>query len=254
MPQKCRSVAKYGHEVAEGRTALSGGLAEYILLRPGSAVLKVDSSIPDEVACPANCATATVAAAFRSAENLTDQRVLILGAGLLGLTACAFAKSRGAAQVVACDLNPDRLKLAEQFGADTTVVWHADKAERQRLLSDAADGGLFDVVVELSGSPDAVEVACELGDIGARIILVGTVMGSRPVQIDPEAVVRRWLTIRGVHNYTPEDLRTAVRFLEQYHTQFPFAKLVEASFALADINQAIDFAIDKRPVRVAVRP
>ena len=63
--QKCRTLSKYGHAVAEGRQALCGGLAEYILLRPGTAIVKVPTALAAEVVSPANCATATVACAMR---------------------------------------------------------------------------------------------------------------------------------------------------------------------------------------------
>ncbi len=254
LPQKCRELAKYGHEVAEGRCALSGGLAEYLLLRTGTMAVQVDPAIPDEVACPANCATATVAAAYRAAGEIAGRRVLILGAGLLGLTAAAFAKSHGASHTVVCDSNADRLCLATEFGADCAVEWHADLAELRMRLTRACENAAFDLIVELSGSPDAVEAACELGDIGAQVILVGTVMKSRPVRLDPERIVRNWLCVRGVHNYAPEDLLTAVEFLARYHGRFPFAKVVEESYLLSDVNQAIESAVNNRPVRVAIRP
>ena len=117
LPQKCRTLAKYGHEIAEGRCALSGGLAERILLRRGSAILRIAPELPAELVCPANCATATVAAALRSAGPMAERRVLIIGAGMLGLTAAAWAKSLGAA-VTVVDIDPRRRERAMLFGAE----------------------------------------------------------------------------------------------------------------------------------------
>lgn len=254
IPQKCRNLAKYGHSVATGRGALSGGLAETILLRAGTAAIKIDQAIPDEVLCPVNCATATVAAAYRLAGPLSGKRVLIFGAGMLGLTAAAFATSEEAAQVIVTDLNAERLEQALRFGADGTVVSDADRESFAGRLREAAGTDAFDVVLELSGSPDAVEAAIACGDINAQVVLVGSVMPSREVAVDPETIVRRWLSIRGVHNYTPTDLQSAVEFLRRFHTDFPFAGLVERTFKLADINEAVEFATRERPVRIAVRP
>ena len=110
LPQKCRSLAKYGHEIAEGPGALSGGLAERILLRPGSAILRIAPELPAELVCPANCATATVAAALRIAGPIEKRRVLIFGAGMLGLTAAAWAKSLGAT-VTVIDIDPRRMRM-----------------------------------------------------------------------------------------------------------------------------------------------
>ncbi len=254
LPQKCRTLAKYGHSRAEGRYALSGGLAEYILLRPGSTVMKPPPEVPDKVICPVNCATATVAAAYRMAGGSAGRRVLIFGAGMLGLTAAAFGKIHQAAQVVVCDVNPDRLLTANRFGADAGVQWHADEEEFRRRLAHEGGSETFDVILELSGASDAVEAACRAGDIGAQIVLVGSVMPSRAARIDAEQIVRRWLTIQGVHNYAPEDLRTAIEFLSKSHTRFPFAKLVEFTDSLERINQAVETALQTQPVRLAIRP
>ena len=112
----------------------------------------------------------------------------------------------------------------------------------------------FDFVLEFSAAPEAVEAAIEAGDIGAKIVLVGSVRKSRPVRFDPERLVRRCLAIHGVHNYRPEDLTAAVAFLSRHGSAFPFAGLVEASYPLSDIHAAIESALRERPIRIAVRP
>ena len=91
-------------------------------------------------------------------------------------------------------------------------------------------------------------------NIGGTIVLVGSVSPAVTVAVDPERIVRRLLSIHGVHNYRPGDLVTAVRFLEEYHQQFPFADLVQKAFSLADVNEAFQFAVKNRPIRVAVIP
>jgi len=244
LPQKCRTLAKYGHEVAEGRLALSGGLAQYIVLRVGSAVVKVGDDISADVLCPANCAAATVACAIRYAGAIANQRVLIFGAGMLGLTASAMVDSMGAAEIVVVDTLATRLETALAFGATKTI-----EAAGMGEVEDK-----YDVVLEFSGSSDSVSAACGLCDIGARVILVGTVMPSPPVALDPELIVRRCLSIRGVHNYAPVDLVAAVHFLSGAGRTYPFAELVARHFTLADINEAIAYAIEHRPIRIAVCP
>ena len=252
LEPKCRHIVKYGHALAEGRTALSGGLAEYILLRAGTAVFCVDDELPAELICPANCATATVAAAYRLAGSIQQRHVLILGAGMLGLTAAAFAKSHGAESVTICDPHAGRLARATLFGADHAVCLQtqADFAEQIR---QASNNMAFDIVLELSGAPSAVEVAVALADIGGQVVLVGSVMPTEAVAVEPQEIVRRWLTIQGVHNYAPQDLQTAIQFLTT-QTDYPFVELVEQTFSLAEVNQAFAQAMRDRPVRLAIRP
>lgn len=246
LRQKCRSLAKYGHEIAEGRFALSGGLAERLLLRKGSTAVRIDPAMPSELACPAGCAAATVAAACRAAGSLVDRRVLIFGAGMLGLTAAAFAKTAGAKQVTVCDVDTRRLAFARKFGVDDAIEWSRESTQAVRSS--------FDAVFEMSGSPDAVEAAVEAADVGGSVVLVGSVLASRPAIVDPEAIVRRWLVIRGVHNYAPMDLKAAVEFLAAFGAEFPFSSLVAKTCRLSDIQSAIEAALEERPVRIAVRP
>jgi threonine dehydrogenase-like Zn-dependent dehydrogenase len=191
---------------------------------------------------------------MRVSGPVAGRRVLILGAGMLGITAAAYSKAEGAASVTISDVLPRRLERAAHFGADHLVPWSAEAADFRRCLSQGSGNEEFDVVLELSGSPAAVESAIQAGDVGARIVLVGSVMASRLVPVDPERVVRRWLTIQGVHNYSPTDLHAAVAFLERCGRTYPFAGLVESSFPLSEVNAAIDHSLRNRPVRVAVKP
>ena len=254
IPQKCETLFKYGHAECNEAGTLSGGLAEYMLLRRGTAILDVPPELPDEVVCPVNCATATVAAAFRAAGSCVGRRVLIFGAGMLGLTASAWAASHGAARVVVCDPDANRLSLSKDFGADLAVARIPESNDLREQLPPSIKSNGFDVIMELSGSPNAVESAGKLADIAGQILLVGTVMDSRLVHLDPQAMVRGLLTMRGVHNYAPQDLRTALAFLADFESQFPFRDLVEHTFSLKDVNKALQTAIESRPVRVAIRP
>lgn len=241
-PMKCERLVKYGHEAIRPGHVFHGGLADVCLLAPGSAILRVPDHVADAAACPANCATATVAAALRVAGDVAGKVVLVQGAGLLGLTACAMARQRGARAVVCSEPNAARRELAVAFGATAAV-------EPERL---AAVGMGFDVALELTGSPAAFEAALPLLAIGATYVLVGAVFPSRPVPLAMEQVVRRWLTLRGVHNYAPRDLVAAVEFLAA--TEYPFAELVAGWLPLERVDEAFGHASDPGVLRFGVRP
>jgi hypothetical protein len=74
------------------------------------------------------------------------------------------------------------------------------------------------------------------------------------VPLDPEMVVRRMLTIRGVHNYTPRDLATALDFLDGPGEAYPFTGLVGRTFRLDEVEQAFVYAHAHPGSRVAVVP
>ena len=117
LPQKCESLFKYGHERVAPPRIFTGGLADYVLLKPATAVFRVPDSLPDALAAPANCATATAAAVLRTAGNLAGRTVLVLGAGTLGLTAIAMARTDGAKAVLVSDSDATRRERALAFGA-----------------------------------------------------------------------------------------------------------------------------------------
>ncbi|MHC4878276.1 MAG: zinc-binding dehydrogenase [Planctomycetota bacterium] len=249
LPQKCRSLFKYGHESFDCRSPLSGGLAEYCLLVPGTAVVTINESLNNEVICPVSCATATVAEALRGCGELRHRSVLIFGAGMLGLTAAAMARSCGAERIVVCDVDPQRLGSAAEFGATDSLLWSE--------LADRGSGTMTleaDVVLEMSGAADAVSAGLSHLAVGGELVLVGSVSPTPSVAVDPEQLVRRLLRIRGVHNYSPASLQHAVQFLNETDGRFPFDKLVAKSFPLDQVNEAIAFAIENRACRVAIRP
>ena len=250
LPQKCATLFKYGHERVEPGRPFAGGLADYVVLQPGTAVLRVPDRLSDSAAAPANCATATVAAVLRTAGPIAGRSVLVFGAGMLGLTACAMARAAGASAVLVSDPDDARRRRALAFGATDAFA-----PEESAVRLGAITGGRgADVTLELAGVAAAVEAGLALMRIGGTLVLAGTVLPTPRVSFDPEALVRRMLTIRGVHNYAPGDLAAALDFLDGAGNAYPFADLVGRSFPLAEIEAAFAFAHEHPGKRVAVVP
>jgi alcohol dehydrogenase len=244
LPQKCDRLYKYGHEPATAAHPFNGGLAECIVLRPGTACMRVPAT---PVNALANCATATCAAVLRAAGPIAGHSVLIAGAGVLGVTACAMARAAGAEAILACDPDPECRRRAEDFGATHTLT--AADAEYLRAMTG---GRGADVVLELAGTHASVQACLGAARIGGIVVLAGTVLPTPAIAIDPESVVRRLLTIRGVHNYAPADLATAVTFLGAHGATF--AKLIGPTFSLDDVEAAFTTAHANPGVRVVVVP
>jgi len=235
LPQKCESLFKYGHERTESHRPIGGGTATHLLLRPGTPVHRLPECLPDELAAIANCAGATVAAVVRNAGELKDRIVLVLGAGVLGLIACAMAKRAGAT-VFAVDPIDDNRERAVRFGA--TATCHPNEANE--LLRKYAGGHGADAVLELAGPKESVELALKSARIGGTVVLAGSVNPVSSISIEPEWIVRRCLTIRGVHNYGPPDLGLALEFLNTGSA--PFGELLGPSFPLHDVDAAFAYA------------
>ncbi len=254
LPQKCERLLKYGHERLDDEHPLSGGLAEHCHLAAGTAVLTVPGELPDEVACPVNCATATVAAALRAAGDCRDLVILVQGAGALGLTASAMAHSRGAREIIVCDVDGRRLDLARRFGATQTVDVAAESNQLAEVVRRCTDGRGVDVALEMSGSTEAFRQGIDLLRIGGRYALVGAVFPGTPAQLAVETLVRKLLTIRGVHNYTPEDLAAALEFLVMPEGTYPLGELVSGRFPLEEAEAAFRYAHKSGAFRIAILP
>lgn len=218
---KCRTVRKVGHEPFDGGWALSGAYAEHIVLPRGTAVALVPDTMPDAVAAPAACATATVMATLEAAGDVAERRVLICGAGMLGLTAVGACAAAGA-RVRVSDIDPTRLELADRFGG----------------IPD--EGGPVDTAIDFTGSSAAVRSALGRLDIGGVLVLAGSVLPAPPLSLDPEAVVRHWLTITGVHNYEPRHLVQAIEFLSRTREIYPWTDVVSEPVPLDDIASALE--------------
>jgi len=252
LPQKCEKPYKYGHEQVRLDQPIGGGLADTIVLTPNTAWFRVPDTISDLVAAPANCATATVAAILRSAGSIVGRNVLVLGAGVLGLTACAMARSAGATAVFVSDPSSASRDRAMSFGA--THTYSPESGELSAGIAEVTHNRGADIVLELAGVPSSVEAGMTLTRIGGTLVLAGTVAPTARVLFDPEKIVRRMLTIRGVHNYHPRDLDTALTFLAGPGCEFPFEKLVSATYSLDNVEQAFIEAHRQPGVRIAVMP
>jgi alcohol dehydrogenase len=250
LPQKCETLFKYGHAaIAPGRE-FSGGFAEYCLLQAGTGVVKLPETLSDESAAPANCAVATVAAAHRLAGNVDGASVLVLGCGVLGLNAAAMASHSGAARVIACDVDPARETLALAFGADVFVT----PENLLEIVKQETNGRGADVAMEFSGAAAAVVSALASLRTGGIAIIAGTTTPGGVVSIDPNDLVRRMLTVKGLHNYAPEDLVTAIDFLVSAGSRFPFEQLQGDRFPLDEIEAAFARSTEQGGRRVSLIP
>ena len=127
--------------------------------------------------------------------EVLGEDVLITGAGPIGIMAAAICKHAGARYVVITDVNPYRLELAQKVGVTRAVNVSKEK------LSDVVDElGMmegFDVGLEMSGNPKALNDMIDVMFHGGNIALLGILPSN--AAIDWEKVVFNSLTIRGIY-------------------------------------------------------
>lgn len=121
--------------------------------------------------------------------------VLITGAGPIGLMATSVVVHAGARNVVVTDVNPYRLDLAVRMGA-TRAVNVMDKSLAQ-VQDDLGMFEGFDVALEMSGNPHALQDILENTIHGASVALLG--IPSDPFAIDWTVVIFNMLTLKGIY-------------------------------------------------------
>jgi len=250
LPQKCSTMVKYGHHAYSCPSDLMGGFAGHCLLVSGTKIMQLPASMPLEVACPISCATATIASAMETAKSIQGETVVVLGAGMLGVTACAMAKELGAAQVVCVENSALRRESSLLFGANVAI----EDSQLGEVVRDLTNGRGADCMLECSGSNQAFESGMNVMRLGGRIVLLGAVFPKEPVPFALDRIVRRNLSIAGVHNYAPRNLRQAVDFLSASAVKYPFASLVSAWYPFTQIERAVEHASSGKAIRIGIKP
>lgn len=254
LPQKALGVDKYGHMAAASLPHHHGGFGEFCYILPRSWILRLPESLTDEEATPLNCGVATMVAVTEAAGVRLGQTVVIQGLGLLGLYGAAIAKARGARLVVGLDPHPARRKQSAQFGVDLALDPTQDRAELVRQITAACRPAGADVVVEVCGSPEVIPLGIELLRIGGTYVLGGVVNPDAQVTLDANLLLRKMLGLRGVHNYHPRHLVEALDFVVANRVRFPFHTLVDGTYPLDRVDQAMADAAARRVLRAAITP
>jgi threonine 3-dehydrogenase len=223
-----------------------GAFAAYIAM-PESNVWKLDAAIPDEFAAvfdPLGNAVHSVMAAGVSVKS-----VLIMGVGSIGLMAILVARAAGASAVYAVDVNPAKLELAKKLGADQTFAATDPQIVEKILAATRGEG--VDVLLEMSGNPQALDNGLRAVRKGGRASLLG--IPSENITIDlADRIIFKGLTLLGINGrrmfetwYQTEELVRSGRVdLKPIITHvIPFEDF-ERGFALMRSGEAAKIVLD----------
>jgi threonine 3-dehydrogenase len=151
--------------------------------------------------------------------DLLGEDVLITGAGPIGLMAVAVARHAGARHVVITDVNPYRLQLAKRMGA--TVSLNVREGTLQEVMRQLGLKEGFDVGLEMSGSPAALQDMLTAMCHGGKIAMLG--IPSEPIAIDWNTVVFNMLTIKGIYGR------------EMYETWYKMTVMLESGLDISPV-------------------
>jgi alcohol dehydrogenase len=190
---KCDEGRVFGHGKTLG--SLQGAQAEQVLVPHANLTLRrVPEGMSDGVALFAGDVMGTGWHAVDQAQIRPGDSAAVLGLGPVGLCAVQAAKAAGAAKVIAVDTVPDRLALAESFGAEPI---HLTEGDPRGAVKAATEGRGVDAAIDAVGHPDALELACRVTRKAGIVSAIGVY--AERVQVHMGIVWIKALTLRTGH-------------------------------------------------------
>ena len=213
------------------------------ILTAARSVVRVAEDLPAAVLAPLGCGVQTGVSAVTSVlRPLPGARVAVFGVGAVGLSAIMGLRLTGAAQIIAVDIHPTRLALAQELGA-TNVL-------------NASTGGVVEQIAQLTGGKGlsgAVETSGNLGSLNAAInslssagtcVVIGVPRAGESVAVDVINMVGRGLRLVGTNQGDAVPRVFIPQLIELYRRgRLPVDKIVTC-FELAEINRAAEASLN----------
>ncbi|MCV7245763.1 zinc-binding dehydrogenase [Mycobacterium mantenii] len=228
-----------------GNGGATGALADYLLIENavrGTSLEVIPDHIPWEVAALNEPMAVARHGANRCQPEPTD-KVVVFGAGPIGLGAVLAFKSLGVGHVVVADLIPGRLKKALQIGADA-VINSAEEDVVARLIELHGQGeSMFpgkagtDIYLDAAGVPAVVNTALAAAKKGATLGIVG--VHKEPVPVEFVNVMSNEITILGSMGY-PDEIFEVTRDLVANWEKY--ALIVSHRIPFDNVGEALELA------------
>jgi S-(hydroxymethyl)glutathione dehydrogenase / alcohol dehydrogenase len=212
--------------------------AEYAVV-PESVAVPIRADVPLDLAALIGCAVLTGwGAVTRTAGVESGARVAVFGCGGVGLSVIQAARIVGAEEIVAVDMRPDKLELAQRLGATATVQAKptADTARRVRH----ATGGGADYAFEAIGREETIREAWDSVRPGGTAVVLGIPPKGTTVAIDAWGFINE-KTLKGSFLGSASIFDDVPRLIDLYSSgDLLLEELVSDRIPLAGLPQAFD--------------
>lgn len=210
-----------------------GAFAQFVRV-PAFNVVPLPESIPDDIGAILDPLGNAVHTAL--AFDLVGEDVMVTGAGPIGIMGAAVARQAGARHVVITDINQARLDLAAQV-TDARTVNVANEDLRDVMAELKMREG-FDVGLEMSGAPAALDQMIDHLVMGGRIALLG--VPARPFLFDLSKIVFRMVTLKGI--YGREMFETWHKMMAMLESGLDISKVITHRMDAKNYGEAFDIA------------
>lgn len=168
-----------------------GAFAEYVAV-PERILYPLPASLPYERAALIEAVSIAVHAVGLKTPAPTD-KVLVVGCGMIGLLVIQVLRARGCKDIVAVDVDPGRMALAEKLGAKTTL--NGKDSETPAAIKKFTNDQGADVAFEVVGSTETLQTAIRGVRKGGTVVLIGNFKAK--VDLPLQEVVTRQLSLLG---------------------------------------------------------
>lgn len=237
-----------------GNGGSEGAFADHLLIRaPGEYLLPTPGGLAPERAAIVEPLAVALHAINRASLRSSD-KVVVLGAGPIGLAAVFWLSRRGFSAITVVDRSGDRLDRARALGADH-VIDTRDADLGDALAACHGPGSpLFgkptvgsDVFLDMAGAPILLDRILGFGKSGSRIVLTALYKGVIP--LDLRALLLREMSIISATGYPTEFAETLDALVEAGDVLDPY---VSGRFPFADVVAAFRAARDPASGKIMV--
>lgn len=208
----------------------------------------VDDALPLKLLAPLGCGFLTGAGSVLGALGVeAGESLVVFGAGAVGMAAVMAAAAVGADPIVAVDLQPRRLALADELGATATVPGDAPDLMAQIM---GVLGGGADYSFDTTGAPTVLQHALQVLRLGGHAGFVGVQSGD--LVLDPGILVGKHVSSILEGNCDPQVMIPVLIKLWQ-DGKFPIERLVQ-TFPLAAINEAEEASLSGEVIKPVLLP
>jgi len=216
-------------------------------------VAKVDPNAPLDKVCLLGCGISTgYGAALNTAKVEPGSNCAIWGVGAVGLAVALGCQKAGAEQIIAVDINPDKEKLAKQFGCTSFVNPKDHKEPIQQVLAGMTDGGL-DYTFECVGNVHTMRAALESCHKGwGESIIIGVAAAGQEISTRPFQLVtgRVW---RGSAFGGWKSRDSVPKLVDEYMKgELKVDEFVTFTLPLTMINEAFDYMHEGKSIRSVI--
>lgn len=215
-------------------TSVDGAFAEYIAVRKDCLYHLPDSISYDEGAMlePAAC----VYCGVREIPEYYDKRVLIMGAGSIGLLWLINLRSRNPLCLDVIDIDDEKLDFAKSLGADNVYNTKAAKDSYFEVIKKK-----YDVVVDCTGVPQVIEKGFSVVDREGTVIFFGVAPTEAKIKISPYQIYIDCIKVVGVF----PDMRTFGTLIEMMDKKIvDYSPLISHRFPLSQFEKGFDFFLN----------